>query len=118
MYMCVDTHVYEAYCVAVIRFDTPSASCFTGFECFQVWVGRVVFTPYRPPPRKVDAAVERPGRVMKRAKAAEQVFRMALEEAEVWKQVHARAKNRLVAVGGLTRARGRKALGVGEYAAA
>ena len=55
---------------------------------------------------------------MKKAGAAEQVFRMALQEAEVWKQVHIRATDRLVAVGGLTRARGRKALGVGEYAPA
>ena len=56
-------------------------------------------------------------RAMKKAEAAADVCRMAVEEAQVWKQVHARTQDPLVAVGGLTRARGRKALGVGEYAA-
>ena len=67
--------------------------------------------------RKADVAFKAMERAMKKAEAAVVVCRMAVEEAQVWKHAHARTKDRLVAVGGLTRARGRKALGVGEYAA-
>eukprot|EP00959_Pyramimonas_sp_CCMP1952_P422312 8846739-Pyramimonas_sp.AAC.1 len=57
-------------------------------------------------------------RSMKETGAAAEVFRMVLLEAEVWRNVHTRATDRLVAAGGLTRARGRKALGVAECALA
>ncbi|CAK0788997.1 unnamed protein product [Prorocentrum cordatum] len=62
--------------------------------------------------KEVDAAFNKLERAMNQAEAAEEVFRMVLREAEVWRNVHIRATDRLVAVGGLTRARGRKALGV------
>ncbi|CAK0846781.1 unnamed protein product [Prorocentrum cordatum] len=62
--------------------------------------------------KKVDAAFKKLERAMKQAGAAEEVFRMVLREAEVWRNVRIRATDRLVAVGGLARARGRKALGV------
>ena len=76
-------------------------------------------TPYRPPPpRKVELAFKRLEKAMKKAEAAEKVFKMTMQEATTWQNVHKRACDRLIKDGGLTRARGRKALCVGEYSPA
>lgn len=68
------------------------------------------------PTRKAAAAFKKLQGAVKKAEAAEAVFTARLDEAKMWQDSLARAKVRLEKAGAVTRARGRKALGVGEYA--
>ena len=68
------------------------------------------------PTRKAATAFKKLEKVVKKADAAAAVFTARLDEAKTWKDSLARAKARLEKAGAITRARGRKALGVGEYA--
>lgn len=51
-------------------------------------------------------------KLMLKTENAEFAFREALARADVSKQSHNRAKDRIVNMGGLTRVRGRKAMGI------
>ena len=55
-------------------------------------------------------------KAMTKAENAEYAFRQALARADVSKQALSRATSRIINMGGLTRVRGRKAVGVGEHA--
>ena len=69
------------------------------------------------PTRKAAAAFKKLETIMKKAERAADAFTTQLDEAKLWKESVDQANARLRAAGAASRARGRKALGVGEYAA-
>ena len=73
--------------------------------------------PMPMPTRKAAAAFKKLEAIMKKAERAQDAFTTQLEEAKLWTRQVERANARLRAAGAASRARGRKALGVGEYAA-
>lgn len=73
--------------------------------------------PLPMPTRKAAAAFKKMETLMKKAERAADAFTTQLDEAKLWKESVDQANARLRAAGAASRARGRKALGVGEYAA-
>ncbi len=69
------------------------------------------------PTRKADAAYKKMEKLVKKAEQAADSFTLLLDNAKMCKGAVDRANNRLVEAGAADRARGRKALGIGEYAA-